>query len=304
MQDKSIKQSAFAGSWYPGSAKACEAEIRGFLASKSPSPLDDDKLSGGVIGGIVPHAGWVYSGSIACRVIASLRPGKSSGEETVDTILLFGAHMHPTSPAFTLSHGAVETPFGDIQVDRELAEVMISSLNASGDSVQSLSPQTFPDENTLELQFPFIRYFFPNARIVICGVPPSELAGRMGDAAVDSAAALGRSVRIIGSTDMTHYGSNFGFEPAGTGEGAVEWVKQENDAQAIRAMTDMDVPGIIAQGLANKNMCCSGAAAAAVSACKKNGAVKGLCLDYATSYEQSRSHSFVGYCGMVYFRSC
>ncbi len=302
MQNKLRKPSAFAGSWYPGSAKACEAEIQAFLTSKSrnyPS-LDDAKLAGSVVGGIVPHAGWVYSGSIACRVIASLKSCENS--KSVDTILLFGAHMHPASPAFALSHGAVETPFGDIQVDRELVEHMVSSLNASGNPVQSLSPQSFPDENTFELQFPFIRYFFPDARIVICGVPPSEAAGRMGEAAVESAAALGRSVRIIGSTDMTHYGPNFRFEPAGTGEAAVEWVRQENDAQAIQALTEMDVPGIIAQGLANKNMCCSGAAAAAVCACKKRGVVKGLCLDYATSYEQSRSQSFVGYCGMVYLR--
>lgn len=300
MQKKSKKPSAYAGSWYPGSAKACEKEIRGFLASDSRGHLAQDggRLAGHVVGGVVPHAGWVYSGSIACRVIASMQPGKDGG--LVDTIILFGAHMHPASPAFVLSGGAVETPLGDIRVDRELTEHMAGALNVPDNSVQFLSPESFPDENTLELQYPFIRYFFPEARIIICGVPPAELADRMGKIAVESAAALGRSVRVIGSTDMTHYGPNFGFEPAGTGKRAVAWVKQENDAGAIRAMTRMDVSEIIAQGLANKNMCCPGAAAAAVSACKSLGAAKGVCLDYATSYEQSRSASFVGYCGVVY----
>ena len=62
----------------------------------------------------------------------------------------------------------------------------------------------------------------------------------------------------------------------------------------------LDVEEIVSQGLTRQNMCCSGAAAAAAAACKKMGAAKGICLDYATSYEISRSDSFVGYCGMVF----
>ena len=283
-----IKSTAFSGSWYPGSAKECEKSVQGFLQFGSDP--------GNNIGGIVPHAGWVYSGAIACRVIASL----VSQSSIPDTIILFGAHMHPSSPAFLLDSGAVDTPLGIIEADGELATIVVNALAKQGQVIRALSPGAFPDENTLELQFAFIRYFFPNARILVCGVPPSDQAVRIGEAVVEGANALGRKIRIIGSTDMTHYGPNFGFEPAGEGEAALDWVRQENDARAVRALEEMDVSGIIAQGLTNHNMCCSGAAAAAVAACKKMGVVKGICLDYATSYEISRSSSFVGYCGMVY----
>ena len=44
--------------------------------------------------------------------IASLR-----SETPVDTIVLFGAHMHQQSEPFILSHGALQTPFGNIEVD-------------------------------------------------------------------------------------------------------------------------------------------------------------------------------------------
>jgi len=283
-----IKPTAFSGSWYPGSAAECETAIQDFLEPK-PDP-------GNNIGGIVPHAGWVYSGGIACRVIASL----VSPAPAPDTIVLFGAHMHPSSPPFILASGAVDTPLGHIEADGELAAVVVKEIAGNSNPIRSLFPADFPDENTLELQLPFIRYFFPDARILICGVPPSDLAGRIGEAVVGGAKELGRVVRIVGSTDMTHYGPNFGFEPAGTGAAAVEWVKRENDAGAVRALEKMDVRQIISQGLSNHNMCCSGAAAAAAAACKKMGAAKGVCLDYATSYETSRSASFVGYCGMVY----
>ncbi|MBU8847959.1 MAG: AmmeMemoRadiSam system protein B [Desulfobacterales bacterium] len=279
------KKMAFAGSWYPAGSGECEASIQGFLKEKQKFSLD-----GSFMGGIVPHAGWYYSGSIACRVIASLK-----SDEKIDTILLFGAHMHKQSEPFILTHGAIETPFGDIEVDRELSDKICSKI-----SIRQRSPLKFPDENTFELQYPFIRYFYPDAKIVVCGVAPSSFAAVIGSMAVEEAKKLSRKIRIIGSTDMTHYGPDFGFTPAGGGKNAVEWVKNENDRNAIQAMMEMDEAKIIAQGLESKNMCCSGAAAATAAACKKLGAVKAIELDYATSFEKSASDSFVGYAGILY----
>ena len=282
------KKMNFAGSWYPASSGECETSIKGFL-KENQGPLDY-----GFIGGIVPHAGWYYSGSIACRVIASLDPKKGS-DEKIDTIILFGAHMHKQSEPFIMTHGFIETPFGDIEVDRELTDKICAGI-----SIRQRSPLKFPDENTFELQYPFIKYFYPEAKIVVCGVAPSSFASVIGIMTVDEAQKLSRKIRIIGSTDMTHYGPDFGFTPAGTGKKAVEWVNNENDRNAIQALMEMDEQKIIAQGLENKNMCCAGAAAATAAACKKLGAVKAIELDYTTSFEKSASNSFVGYAGILY----
>ncbi len=287
------KRTAFAGTWYPGTAVECEAAIEQFLKE------GQGRVGGDFVGGIVPHAGWHFSGSIACRVIASLQPKESDTDNTdnIDTILLFGAHMHRQSEPFILTHGCVETPLGEIEVDQELAQNI-----AGGVSIRKRSPEKFPDENTLELQYPFIKYFFPGAKIVVCGVAPSGLAPIIGGMAVEEAKKLGRSIRIIGSTDMTHYGPDFGFTPAGLGKKAVEWVTTENDQSAIAVMKEMDTAGVIAQQ-DHRNMCCPGAVVATLAACKKNGAVKAIELDYATSFEKSKSDSFVGYAGMLYVRS-
>jgi AmmeMemoRadiSam system protein B len=247
-------------------------------------------LKGSFIGGIVPHAGWYYSGSIACRVIASLK-----SDEKVDTIVLFGAHMHKQSEPFILSHGALETPFGNIEVDTELVDKICEGI-----SIRKRPPSKFPDENTLELQNPFIRYFFPEAKIVVMGVAPSFFASIIGTMTVAEAKGLSRKIRIIGSTDMTHYGPDFGLTTAGTGEKALAWVKNKNDRSAIDAMVKMEEEKIISEGLSHKNMCCPGAAAATVAAVKKLGAVKAIEIDYATSFEKSASSSFVGYAGILY----
>ncbi len=279
------KTAAFSGTWYPSGATECETMIQQFLAEKK------GPATGTFAGGIVPHAGWRYSGSIACRVIASLR-----SETRVDTVILFGAHMHRQSEPFIMTHGYCETPFGDIEIDDELV-----SRITSGISIRKRSPLKFPEENTLELQYPFIKYFFPEAKMVTCGVAPSLFAPVIGSLSIREARLLGRHVKVIGSTDMTHYGRDFGFMPAGTGKKAVDWVRNENDRKAMDAMIAMDEEAIIRQGQEHHNMCCPGAAAAAAAACRVQGAKTGMELDYATSYDLSGSaDSFVGYAGILY----
>ena len=68
------RRADFAGNWYPSSASECEREIKFFLEEEQVK----DHFSAKRIGGIVPHAGWYFSGSIACHVIHSLsqQPGR------------------------------------------------------------------------------------------------------------------------------------------------------------------------------------------------------------------------------------
>ncbi len=309
-----LKRAAFAGSWYPGDRQQCRSAIEGFLRDldKKGAGRKEISLPENSVGGIVPHAGWIYSGHIACRVFATLALSEKSEDTaanrrtdappitSVDTIVLFGVHMHASSPAMVLCAGAVDTPLGEIPVDKVLTDTVYKDLASAGENIQTLQPSRFPEENTLEVQFPFIRYFFPEAQLFICAVPPSDMAEKAGHAVVDAAGRLRKRIIAVGSTDMTHYGPRFGFEPAGSGKAGLDWVTRENDACAIRVLQTMDTADIIHQGVTRHNMCCSGAACAAAAAAKKMGAIKGVCLDYATSFEQSRAADFVGYCGVVF----
>ena len=71
------RKPVFAGSWYPAGKSECEAQIQEFLNDTRfrVSPAS------GYLGGIVPHAGWIFSGSLACNVIAALKPEKASKNE-------------------------------------------------------------------------------------------------------------------------------------------------------------------------------------------------------------------------------
>ena len=65
--------------WYPFDEKDCKRDIESYLEGWAPlqSP------PGGGIGGIVPHAGWYFSGRLAARVFYSLK-----SQRKIDVVVL------------------------------------------------------------------------------------------------------------------------------------------------------------------------------------------------------------------------
>ncbi len=281
-----FRKSVFSGSWYPSDKQACEDQIRQFLeAGKNQSVSVANP-----VGGIVPHAGWFFSGSIACNVIHRLAQAASP-----DVVVVFGMHLHSGSPRYIMPEGQWETPFGPIAVDTALAGELTRQY-----SFQLETPTRFQQDNTIELQMPLIRYFFKEARVVAMGVPPAAETLSLARSVVETARELGLRIAVIGSTDLTHYGPNYGFTSKGRGSQAVDWVRDENDRRVIDAMTRMDPEAVIREGLTNDNACCCGAAAAALAAGRALGAPKAEKLAYATSYDKSPGESFVGYVGILF----
>lgn len=282
------RKAVYAGSWYPATRAECEAQIRSFL--------DEDRFRvdhGEYLAGIVPHAGWIYSGNLACRVIASLRG--EAGTTAPDVVVIFGMHLPPNAPPYIMADGWWETPTGDLEVASDLAATLTSRFRFRVETAQQFTP-----DNTIELQLPFVKYFFDGARVLTIGPPPGPAAREIARSVIEGARELGLSIRIIGSSDLTHYGANFGFNPAGYGQQAYEWVRDTNDRRVIDRMLDIDPDGVIEEGLSHHNACCPGAAAAAIVAAQSLGARKSALVGYSSSYEKSPGSSFVGYTGVLF----
>jgi len=285
MKASNVRRSMFAGSWYPSSPAECEKEIGDFLAEGQNIKPPKRKL----VGGIVPHAGWYFSGGIACNVIHLLQD-----REPPDIIIVFGMHLHPGSACYMMPEGAWETPFGEIPVEEGLAAELVKKFSFTLETTDR-----FNQDNTVELQLPFIKYFFPQTKIVAMGVPPNKKSLMIGKAAAEIANQMGLKAKVIGSTDLTHYGYNYGFTSKGTGQKAVDWVRNENDRRVINAMLALEPEDVIAEALGSQNACCAGAAATAIEAAKHLGADQADEIAYATSYDKSPGDSFVGYVGIV-----
>ncbi|CAB1076333.1 dioxygenase [Alkalispirochaeta odontotermitis] len=285
MKSSNLRKAMFAGSWYPASAADCAREISDFLAEGQTIQATDRRL----VGGIVPHAGWYFSGSIACNVISRLK-----GNDAPDVIVVFGMHLHPNSKCYLMAEGAWETPLGEIPVEERLAAALAKKF-----SFVLETPDRFNQDNTIELQLPFIKHFFENSKIVAMGVPPTRSSLDIGKSVIDLTKEMGLTAKVIGSTDLTHYGSNYGFASRGRGRQALDWVRSENDRRIIDAMLALEPQNVINEALASQNACCAGAAATAIEAAKNLGADQADEIAYATSYDKSPGDSFVGYVGIV-----
>jgi MEMO1 family protein len=281
-----IRQAVFAGSWYPGNAADCEEQIRSFLDENANADLLRQTWSAG----IVPHAGWHYSGAIACNVINCLKE-----DRPIDLVVICGMHLHPGSPHRIMAEGAWDTPFGELPVAGDLADALLGRFR-----FQVETPLRFVKDNTIELQLPFVKYLLNPKQILNIGVAPTLQSIEIGHAVVDWAVANGKSLKVIGSTDLTHYGRNYGFSPKGSGQQALAWVRDENDRRVIDAMQAFLPETIIREGLENQNACCAGAASAAVAAARHMGASRSELVSYATSNDKSPGDSFVGYAGIVF----
>jgi len=194
-----------------------------------------------------------------------------------------------------MAEGSWETPLGDLEIDHELGEKLLTEF-----PFVTETPTRYDQDNTIELQLPFIKHYFPGVKILPLGVPPAQTSLRIGERTGEICREMGRKALVLGSTDLTHYGFPYGYTPKGAGQQAVEWVKNENDKRVVDLILNMDAGEVIRESLTHHNACCSGAVAAAIAAAKKLGAAEARKLFYATSYEVRPDDSFVGYVGVVF----
>jgi len=78
-----IRKPAVAGQFYPEDRETCLAEIRQCL----PAEVPGEGLPTPLVGGLVPHAGWTFSGAVAALVFAAVKRRRG----TVGTFVICGA---------------------------------------------------------------------------------------------------------------------------------------------------------------------------------------------------------------------
>ena len=225
-----LKKPRFAGSWYPGTGRECVRSMSRYDDELKPQFDRFETSSSIVSGGIVPHAGWFFSGKTAYAVFNRIAKRAAESGTVPDLFFVFGMHLPANGPNYLFMDEGFETPFGAIRLNREAAE----KLTMQFEFVQETAEDSVTD-NTIELQLPFLKHLFPEAEIVTVGVSPDERAVAIGEAAYQIAQELGRKPCFIGSTDLTHYGPNYSFTPQGLGKQSVAWVMEQNDSEIIES---------------------------------------------------------------------
>jgi AmmeMemoRadiSam system protein B len=181
-----------------------------------------------------------------------------------------------------------------MDTDEELRDSLSEKLDGQPDRYQ---------DNTVEVLLPMVRYFFPKARLLWVRFPAELRAFEAGKILAETAGALGRRLVVAGSTDLTHYGDNYGFSPAGRGKKALDWVREVNDAAFIRAVLSGDPGEVLRRAGEDSSACSAGAVLGAMGFARSSGAGGPELLEYCTSAgapEGEIPDSFVGYASISF----
>lgn len=265
--DAGCRHADLAGMFYPGNAE----ELRALLDALFSSTVTSVTSPYGVL---VPHAGYIYSGRCAACAYAKIP------ETFTGTFVVIGPSH---AGCMTATADLVwETPLGPVLPDTSL----IAALTAAG--IPNRPDLLRVQENSLEVQMPFIRYRFPQAKVVpvLLGDQSLTEVRRVAAALSETVDAVHADVVIIASGDGSHY------VPAS--------VAERDDLTVLAAAAKLDVQAFYEKLIEVKpSMCGYGCIAVLMLAGKHLGAQDAKVIMYQTSGDATGDNrEVVGYAAM------
>jgi MEMO1 family protein len=260
---------AVAGQFYPGTPGELDREVRR-LTRDIPEKIPARGI-------IVPHAGYVFSGSVAGEVYSSVAiPDRQ--------IIFCPNHTGVGAEAAVMAYGGWRMPWGTVPIEEDLAGrlLMASSLLSEDESAHRR-------EHSLEVQLPFLKRFRESFRFVPvalgrlslsdCQTLGEEIAAVLRD---DPSPPL-----LIASSDMTHY--------------EADALARKKDEKAIARILSLDPEGLY-RTVRSEHITMCGVIPATVMlfAALSLGAREARLIKYATSGDVSGDYGqVVGYAGMA-----
>ncbi len=274
MKDRIIRTPAVAGRFYPSRPEELDATVREYIGRKL-NPRN-------ILAVVMPHAGYIYSGSVAGAVAASVK--------VPDTVVLIGPnHTGLGARAAVWTSGVWQTPLGNVPVDEQSARALVDRS-----ALLRADTQAHMREHALEVQLPFLLERNRNIRIIpitLGGLSLEELLvlGReLADWIADEKCQSGREVLIVVSSDMNHY--------------LPDDAARKLDKLAIDAMIELN-PSKLFHTVEDNDLSVCGyqPITAMLEAVNSLGATKAELVDYATSGDASGDRSaVVGYAGLAF----
>lgn len=182
-----LRSPAVAGMFYPGNPSVLRATVDELLAGVSASCPRQPKAL------IVPHAGYIYSGSTAAAAYAALAPWAA----TIRRVVLLGPTHRVAVDGLALPESeAFATPLGTVPIDAE-------AVAAVADLPQVvMSERVHAPEHSLEVHLPFLQRVLGEFTVV-----PLAVGNASPEAVAEVLERLwgGPETLIVVSSDLSHY---------------------------------------------------------------------------------------------------
>lgn len=259
-----VREPAVAGRFYPADPDELRATVDALLA-EAPAPPPDAPVPRAVI---VPHAGYVYSGSTAALAYARVARGRG----TIRRVVVVGpTHRVPVRGVALPGADAFRTPLGEVPVPHAWAQERLADVLAA-----CVVPETHRHEHSVEVQLPFLQRVLDDVDVV-----PLLAGDAFGEEVADVLEALWEpQTLVVISSDLSHYRP---YDEA-----------RRIDAGTIAQITALDAP------LDHLQACGATPVNGLLVAARRRGlrpTLLGACSSGDTAGDRSR---VVGYCAFAF----
>ena len=185
-----IRPNAVAGMFYPEGSSELTSDIEQLFNQTNDTPV-----SGTVVGLIVPHAGYMYSGSTAAYAYRLLK------KHSFDSVIIVAPSHAEYFDGISVYNGSgYETPLGNISIDAEMRNALLKN-----ESMIEASERGHRNEHAVEVQLPFLQNVLPSFRFlpIVMGDQRKEYCFHLGKKLAHILA--GKHSLLIASTDLSHY---------------------------------------------------------------------------------------------------
>ncbi|MGH7847352.1 MAG: AmmeMemoRadiSam system protein B [Candidatus Binatia bacterium] len=190
---------AVAGSFYPASADELRKLLQECFVSSPLGPQGRREAATNLLGGLAPHAGYIYSGPCAAHFYALL-------EKDTQCVIILGVNHRGIGAKAALSPAAVwHTPLGGVAVQPRLQEQLLAGVD-----FLRVDERAHVQEHSIEVHLPFLQTVLSGPAFVPISL--GHIAGndceRLGRAVAEiyeGQVAAGRKTLLVASTDLSHY---------------------------------------------------------------------------------------------------
>ncbi|MGA2592776.1 MAG: AmmeMemoRadiSam system protein B [Bryobacteraceae bacterium] len=280
----------YGGTWYPGRRPELERLLDELF--EASSQRTGPYLCENPVGFVVPHAGLQYSGVVAAAAYRHICQHKSRR-----AVILGFTHRGGPAGISIPNVDAYRTPLGEVRVDRQAMERL-----ASRQPFQFVAEDRICD-HSVEIQLPLLQRAASNTQVVPLFVGSLEAAER--HCAADMLGSLcGPETVFLVSSDLTHYGRAFGYEPFPE-DSAISGRLRRLDYSVMEAAASLD-PVLFREAVAESRATVCGVAPIelwlATLACVQGDELFQEMLDYQTSGDITGDyHHTVSYGALGYF---
>ena len=270
-----IRRPAVAGYFYPKEKKELEHTLSLLFSVDS----SQKQQRNAVVGAILPHAGYQYSGKVAAQTVSAC-----TFKEIF--IILGPNHTGLGEPFSVMTEGSWATPLGDVPIHVAVTKTLVQkSKYLREDTLAHAS------EHSIEVLIPFLQYIQKEIAIVPLVIAHAsfgvyqDMAKDIYDTIMDL--NLKDRVTLLASSDMTHY------EPQSSAE--------DKDRYAIEAILRLDSENLLKRVEERRiSMCGIAPVLVMLEVAKKLGAKDAHLVKYQTSGDTTGDYdAVVGYAGIT-----